>query len=235
MRLVVMDTSVLLPALLAPGGRRRQLLTVLAYSAVAAYHALIGRAEQEAMNAITAEIPGASTGGLPVETLIQNAGDARTILDEFMPAVTPTEFVMTACPLLFDEVEGKILERGHIWGASPDDAKTYRRALLAVTPFIVPPYSAGDVRDYGLGDPDDNFLIHSAIEAQAEFVISDDKKVAPDGGSVKIECPLTGRTVTAIQVNDFVEDYLNNSNFDLSAVSGAGLPLALRAMLVGAP
>lgn len=231
MRIVVVDTSTLLPALFAPGGRRRKLLTVPAYGGIAAYMH-IGGMEKDAMRAILEEeVEGARLGGMPIEVLMERAKDARTRLDEFMPAVTPSEFVMAGCPVGFDELEDKIRSRGHVFGVPEDAAKTYRRALLAVTPFIVRPIETSEVRDYNLSDPADNFLIHCAIEAHAEFVISDDKGVAPDGGSVQIDCPATGRSVIAIQPNDFIEDHLNNSNFEVDAVRGELLPLAYRGMV----
>ena len=137
MRTVVVDTSTILPALLSPQGRRRKLLTVLAYGGIVAY-SRIGGAELDVMRTLTEENDGAVIDGLPIELLVDHARDAHTQMEEHLPAVTPNDFVMASSPLLFDEIKRKISQIGHIWNVSPDGARTYRRALLAVTPIIVP-------------------------------------------------------------------------------------------------
>jgi hypothetical protein len=90
----------------------------------------------------------------------------------------------------------------------------------------VPPYTEGR-------DRDDDYLIHTAVLAQAEYVLSDDRKhIALDPDEPTIYChPDTGQVVKAVQPAYFIEIEVNTLHFDLDGVNPGLLSLAHRLLL----
>jgi hypothetical protein len=85
MRPVVLDTSVVLPAVLSPRGYRRRFLVVLALGALAARKDLL-RQEVHALGAKSASA-GGQIGGATLEALAEQAEARCAQLREASPAV----------------------------------------------------------------------------------------------------------------------------------------------------
>ncbi len=91
MRPVVLDTSVVLPAVLSPRGYRRRFLVLLALGALAARRDL-ARLEADALS-LEAQTPGNASGGREIDTLAQDADARYRRLSKLMPPRCPAATV----------------------------------------------------------------------------------------------------------------------------------------------
>lgn len=229
---VVVDTSVLLLALLSPGGMRRKLLVICAYGALAHY-SHVGGQDQDLLDREIERHGGGEIGGRTVESLVESASTAAAHLEEFLPALPPQDVVLAGSPVLFREVEDKIRRKGHVFDRDREDAEAYSRALVAITPHIVEPFEADAVRPYDIADHRDHHLFQAAAEARASFVVTDDKGVAVEEEPFDVVCPHTGHEFRVSRFMPFVREYVDRSHFSLSDVDGELLPAAFGGVVVG--
>ena len=87
MRPVVLDTSVILPAVISPRGYRRRFLVVLAFGALTARRDLL-RQEADAARAESASTAG-QLGGSTLEALAEQAEARYVRLRDSLPAGCP--------------------------------------------------------------------------------------------------------------------------------------------------
>jgi predicted nucleic acid-binding protein len=171
--LAVCDTSVLLPAWFSAEGRRRKVLVVFAYGALA-YYEQMGAEELELLH----RQEGAAalrTGGPPIEELVEKAAARKARLEEFMPTA-PDDFVLGGSRILFGEFEHKASLVGRLVANLPSDCgATARLAVQALTGVIVPDFSPQDVRAYTTYRHDD-MIVETVLRAGAEIIISDDRR-----------------------------------------------------------
>lgn len=231
MRLVVPDTSFLLPAFLSPDGQRRKLLIVLTYGYFS-YYTRVGTDEIDAVRQ-EAEHGEVTLGGRDVEELVGRAAERRAELEEFLP-MAPDDLTIAGSRVLFDEVERKVASVGPRMlreRFEEDDPARVRRSLEGMTAYVVPDFPRDEVPRHTEGrDRDDDYLIEIAFQAGAEAVLSDDRKhIALTAEEPTVyEDPRTGAKVGAYQQALFVEQFVNSPRFDVNEVDSALLELALR-------
>jgi predicted nucleic acid-binding protein len=230
-RLVVPDTSFLLPAFLSPDAQRRKLLVVLAYGYFS-YYERVAADEIDAVRGDT-EYGEVRLGGRDIEELAERAAGRRAELEEFMPTA-PDDLAIAGSKVLFDEFERKVVSVGPRLlkdRYQDDDPASVRRSLEAITAFVVPEFKLDEVPPYTEGrDRDDDFLIEIALRAGAEAVLSDDKKhVALNAEDATVyETPSGGATVGAYQPALFIQQFVDSLHFDVNEVDPELLEHALR-------
>jgi predicted nucleic acid-binding protein len=177
---VVVDTSVSLPATLSPGGARRKLWVVLAFGALT-YEVEHGRLELDTLSA-QADQEGGLVGGIENSLdRMERAGERRAALAERLPYGTPDDWVAIGSRPLFDEYERKLKEVGtrldpHV---RKDDVPLLRRQMEAVCVIAAPPFPDSAVPAL-TADPKDDPILHTALLADADLLISSDKHLVPD-------------------------------------------------------
>ena len=226
MRPVVLDTSVVLPAVLSPRGYRRRFLVVLAFGALAARRELLHQ-EADALRAESASTSG-QLGGAALDALAEqvHAGYAR--LREALPAGCPDDWRLVASPPLLAEYERKLLEAGPRLDPTlrGEDIDVVRRQIAAACvevtndfdPELIPAYTA---------DRKDDPVIHTALLADATWLIADDTKhisTQPEG-ITEYRLPGTDRRVSAVTFSRFL-DHL--ADVDLDQVDPSLLEVAYR-------
>jgi predicted nucleic acid-binding protein len=221
-RPVVLDTSVVLPAVPSPRGYRRRFLVVLAFGALAARREILPH-EADALRAESA-----STSGAALDALAEQAQAGYVRLREALPAGCPDDWRLVASPPLLAEYERKLRE------AEPrldptlreEDIDVVRRqiatACTEVTdgfdPELIPAYTA---------DRKDDPVIHTALLADAMWLIADDTKhisTQPEG-ITEYRLPGTDRRVSAVTFSSFL-DHL--ADVDLDQVDPGLLEVAYR-------
>jgi predicted nucleic acid-binding protein len=236
-RLVVADTSVVFPAVLSPSGLRRKLLVLLAYGRLSAY-ARFGEDEELAQRQ-EARPPGSVIGGRPITEFLDEARAKKARLEEQLPSLAPDDLCLAGSRPLFDEYEKVLDERGSI--VVPDfsgrEALAARRRLIAITQAITPDFDLDQVPTYtDERDRDDDKVIHTALLARADFIVSDDRHISVDPTSATAYCEPSGdAVVNACRFDHFVENHVNSLHFELPSIDGSLLWLAYELLGVARP
>src|ERR1700691_4757699 len=110
MRPVVLDTSVVLPAVLSPRGDRRRFWVVLAVGGLAARRDLL-RQEADALRAESASA-GGQAGRTRLEVLAEQVDARYAQLREALPQGCPDDWQLVASRPLLAEYERKLREAG---------------------------------------------------------------------------------------------------------------------------
>jgi len=133
MPLVVVDSSVALPATLSPRGLARKFWVLLALGALTHREAHL-RLDLEALDREAAETGGTIGGRPAIETLIERAGERRAALAELLPYDAPSDWTAAGSAYLFDEYERKVRVVAAKLGRDIDDheAAQLRRQVEAV-------------------------------------------------------------------------------------------------------
>lgn len=206
MRPVVLDTSVVLPAVLSPRGYRRRFWVLLALGALAARRDL-ARLEADALHA-QAVAEGGRLGGLALEKLVERAEAGYSRLSEPLPHGCPDDWRMVASRPLLAEYERKLRDVGPRLDPKLRDAdiQAVRRQIEAVCvdmtenfdPDLIPAYTR---------DRKDDPVIHTALLADATWLIADDKKhISTDlAGVTEYRLPESDRRVCALTFSRFLE------------------------------
>ena len=226
MRPVVLDTSVVLPAVLSPRGYRRRFLVVLALGALVARKDLL-RQEVRALGAQSASA-GEQIGGATLEALAEQAEARCAQLREALPAGCPDDWRLVASRPLLAEYERKLREAGPRLNPTlrERDIEVVRQqvatACAEITddfdPALIPAYTA---------DRKDDPVIHTALLADATWLIADDTKhicTQPEG-TTEYRLPGTDRHVSAVTFSRFL-DHL--ADIDLDHVNPRLLEVAFR-------
>jgi len=228
-RLIALDTSLLLPGLLSAAGQRRRLLVVLAYGA-ASYYARFGEDEAAALEQF-AERSDTEPHGLPISDLIARAAEQKAQFEELLPVMTPNDLLLVGGAYLFDEVERKLRERGERIARGEVDSGAVVRLLQAICGSVVPPFPLTETPLHTDGrDRNDDPLIEIGLRAGAIAMISDDRRhvsLSADAPTVYRD-PMTGTQLHAYQFAPFVEEHINTLHFDLGEVDPDLLRIAYR-------
>jgi predicted nucleic acid-binding protein len=226
MRPVVLDTSVVLPAVLSPRGYRRRFLVVLALGALVARKDLL-RQEVHALGAQLASA-GGQIGGAALEALAEQAEARCAQLREALPAGCPDDWRLVASRPLLAEYERKLREAGPRLNPTlrERDIDVVRQQVAAAcaeitddfNPALIPAYTA---------DRKDDPVIHTALLADATWLIADDTKhicTQPEG-ITEYRLQGTDRHVSAVTFSRFL-DHL--ADIDLDHVDPRLLEVAFR-------
>jgi predicted nucleic acid-binding protein len=161
------------------------------------------------------------------------AEDRRAALEE-LPYGVPDDWVAVGSPALFDEYERKLREVGpKLSPALRDtDVPVLRRQLQALCVAASPPF---EVRTSPAltRDPEDDPIVYGALLADADFVISDDKDIVPDGIEHRYEHE--GRSLTAMTFARMMERFFVPEDVDFDQIDGAWLAVAYSMMGGRAP
>ncbi len=225
MRPVVIDTSVVLPALLSPKGYRRRFLVVLAFGALAARRDLL-RLEADALEA-DALASGGALGGLPLQTLVERAEADRANLRERLPYGCPDDWRLVASRPVVAEYERKLREAGRRLDPKLTDAEieTARRVITSLCTDMTADFDPDQIPGYTVDRGDDAF-VHTALLADATWLIADARHIAADrSGVTEYRQPGSERMVSAVMFSHFLEHL---TDVDLDDVEPDLLHAALR-------
>jgi predicted nucleic acid-binding protein len=218
---LTIDPSTLLPALFSPSGRRRKFLVLVGYAALSHY-ARTGPDDLDLMEH-EAGASGGSVAGRSVEEIVAEAGARRAYLEEFLPGVTPDDLALAVSVPLLDELGRKAEDER--WAKrlpSIRDRHAFARTQILALATNVVQVDLERLPEY-TRDRKDDYLVQTALNANASFLISDDKGIAPDDESVVYTDPSSGRRVQAIQFTPFVSEHVESSIFELDKIDGADL------------
>lgn len=221
MPLVVVDTSVALPAALSPRSHPRKLLVMLAYAATA-YRAEHLRLEVDALRAL-AEAEGGEIGGVDaLQSMVDTAERRRAGLAELMPADAPDDWVAVGFGALFDEFGRKLRETGHRLDPAirPEDIPLLRRQFEATCVLGPPPFDPATAPPL-TRDPNDDPIIYGALLAGADFLVSDDRDIVPTGAEQDYEHE--GHRLRAVRFGPFARDVFAGGDFPWPAIEGEWL------------
>jgi predicted nucleic acid-binding protein len=225
MRPVVLDTSVVLPAVLSPRGYRRRFLVVLTLGALAARHELL-RQEADMRRAEAASTRGQPGGAL--DALAEQAEARYLRLRDALPAGCPDDWRLIASRPLLAEYERKLREAGPKLDPTlrEADIDTVRRQITAVCAEVTDDFDPELIPAYTT-DRSDDPVIHTALLADATWLIADDTKhicTQPEN-ITEYRLPSTDRRVSAVTFSRFL-DHL--ADVDLDHVDPTLLQLAFQ-------
>jgi predicted nucleic acid-binding protein len=235
-QLVVADTTVLFPGLIDPDSLYRKLLVVFAWGKLHADLSAV-KEEQAEIDRLLARSPDTELGGhLDQGQLEAEARQRIALIDEHLPAQTPQDFGLVISPPITQEVlDITIAERSALGGRTPELAHAAVASAAAVsTAQIVNDFD--DVPHYTEGrDRKDDPIIHTAVLAGAEWILSQDKKhIALDHRTPTIyAAPHTRRQHKAVSLGYFLNEVLCSgvhfSIDDLKNIDGRLLGLVVQA------
>lgn len=214
MRPVVLDTSVVLPAVLSPRGYRRRFWVVLALGALAARRDLL-RQEADALRAESASA-GGQAGRTRLEVLAEQVDARYAQLREALPQGCPDDWQLVASRPLLAEYERKLREAGPKLNPTlrEADIDAVRQQIAAVCVAVTEDFDPELIPSY-TPDRKDDPVIHTALLADASWLIADDTKhicTQPDG-STEYQMPGTDRRVSAVTFSRFL-DHLTDIDLD---------------------
>ena len=198
-----MDTSVALPATLSPRGMTRKFWLLLAVGALA-YRAEHLRLELHALNEEAKREGGGEIRGAELlEGLARAAEQRLTALHDHLPEDFPGDWVSLGSAVLFDEYERKVREVGAKLNprVSPEMAPLLRRQFEVICVGGPAPFDAATA-PAPTRDPADDAIVYTALLADADFLISDDRDIVPDGDERHLRArrtPCTGGPLRAFR------------------------------------
>lgn len=157
----------------------RKLWVLLAFGALT-YEIEHRRLDLEALREESEAVGGTLAGIEVAEALIAHAAERRTVLAERLPYGVPDDWVAVGSRPLFDEYERKVREIGTRFDLSLDagDARLLRRQMEAICVAAAPPFPPESIPAF-TADPDDDPIVYGALLAGADYLVSDDKHIAP--------------------------------------------------------
>ena len=221
---VVMDTSVSLPATLSPAGMARKLWLLLALGALTYQieHHCLAIEEVRAES----EVTGGLTGALhSIEAEALAAERRRAVLRDLLPHDTPEHWVAVGGAAIFDEYEGKVREIGRRLNPNvrATDVQQLRREAEAVCIAESQSFNREDTPSL-TRDRKDDPIVYTALLSCADYLISDDRDIVPDGSEQAYEHD--EHQVLAVTFNRFVTTYFEPADLDWGAIDGRWLRYA---------
>lgn len=227
MPLIVLDTSISLPATLSRrGAMTRKLWALLAYGALTyrVEHLQLDRAELVAL----ADETGGEVAGLDaLDRMVDDFEHRRAAVAERLPPDAPTDLVAVGFAALFDEYERKLRDIGARFqpGLTADEIAMLRRQCEAICVVGPTPFTADDVPTL-TPDKKDDPIVYGALLADADYLISDDRHIVPDQNEHTYGHE-AHRTL-AVTFNRFAQTYMRPQPFDWDGVDPGVLTDALR-------
>jgi predicted nucleic acid-binding protein len=222
-RLVVLDPQFLAAAFLAPNGRCRKLLVVLAYGRLVSNVERVNAAEIDKLQEEADLLQGTTTIGGPIDQLRDRDHELRALLAERLPIETPAEFGLVTSPEVLEQVR-KLLQSARQRRPSlpPDAADRAHRRLCFHTAkthmhlgdeWTIPRYTEGRA-------PAQEWLIHLATQTEAEFLVTGDTRIAldPNGPTSYVHAQTRNQT-QAWRLDSFIDE-IQGYHFALDDVDG---------------
>ena len=225
MPFVVVDSNVSLPATLASTGLMRKFWMLLVFGA-ATHRAAHLELELEALERQAAELGGEIGGRESLERLTTQAERRRAAMEELLPVGTPSDWVAVGGVDLFSEYERKVAELAvklHV--DPPPDARAARRQLEAVCVVAEPVFDRAAVPALTT-DPDDDLIVWTALTADADLLISDDRDIVPDDADGARFFEHGDRSVLAARFGHLVRTRLDSVEWE--QIDGTLLPQLYR-------
>lgn len=220
---VVLDTNVLLRAILSPGGARRKLWLLLVYGgAVERMHR--AREEQRAAEEQKLVVSG-------VKQALAEAEAAVARIAELLPVGVPDGWWALASPALLDEYHRKLHELREKLARPPLTAELVEQAYRSVVAgcgYLTSEFALQDVPEYTNGrDRDDDLVVHTAILGRASVLVSDNTRhLSLDPEGTTEYAAEDGHVVHAMTFEYFAHAHLDA---DLDAIDGTLLSEAYAA------
>lgn len=182
----------------------------------------INDAELNKLEEEVTEAEGTARIGGPIEELHERDREQLAVLREHLPVMTPDHFGLVTSPELLERVRF-LIQRARVNRPSlPVDAadQIYRRlshhtakAVIQGSDWTIPRYTEGRA-------PAQEWLIHLATQAGAEFVVTDDERVAREPHGPTTYVHQQTRTQTgAWRLDAFVEE-VESLHFNIDDIGG---------------
>lgn len=221
MPLVVVDTSIALPATLSRrGGLTSKFWLVLAYGALS-YREQHLRLELDALEHEAVE--GGEIGGrAALDKTISHTRERRAALAGLLPHGTPSDWVAAGFAYLFDEYERKAMEVGERVGREVNraEAAMLRRQFQAICVAGPEPFDPREVPAL-TRDPSDDPIVYAALRVGADLLVADDKDIVPRDAEGAQLYEHEGRSVLAVTFARLLQDHLDD--VDWNAIDPAWL------------
>jgi hypothetical protein len=211
--LLTVDTSVALPAMLAPSSVPRKLWVVRAYGALV--HRLQHlRVDRDALRELAAAERGELRRDSAIEQVIAQTEERHAALGALLPEGTPDDYVSVGFAALFDEYTRKLREVGRRLDPElgEEDVPAYRRQFEAICAAGPPPFGARNVPALTRG-PTDDPIVYAALPAGCDFLVSDNKDIVPECDEVEYEHG--ERRLRAVRFGHFIRDCFVPEDFPL--------------------
>jgi predicted nucleic acid-binding protein len=210
-RPVVLDTSVILPAVISPRGYRRRFWVLLAFGALAE------RCDLARLQAGTPRVDAhEELQGRDIAELAAQAEARYQRLLDALPPSCPDHWRLVGSRPLLAEYERKLHEVGPKLNPNlrPTDIETIRRQIEAVCVDMTDDFDPEQVPTY-TADRKDDPVIHTALLADATWLIADDKRhISTDPtGITEYQLPGTAHRVSALTFSNFL-DQLSEVDLD---------------------
>jgi predicted nucleic acid-binding protein len=221
---VVVDTSVLLPATLSATGMARKLWLLLVLGAIASQieHHRLTLEELRAEGEVTGALPGALAS---IEAEAHAAERRRAALRDLLPLDTPEHWMAVGGAAIFDEYERKVSEIGRRLNPNvrDTDIQQLRHEAEAVCVVESPSFNPEDTPSL-TRDRKDDPIVYTALLGEADYIISDDHDIVPDGSEHAYEHD--EHHVLAVTFNRFITTYFEPADLDWGAIDGRWLRFA---------
>ncbi len=216
-----MDTSVSLPATLSPGGMARKFWVLLAYGALTYQieHHRLALEELQAESMVMGALPDALDS---IEAEAHAAEQRHVAVRDLLPHDTPEHWVAVGGEVIFNEYERKVREIGRRLNPNvrDTDIPPLRRRLEAICVAGSPSFNPEDSPSF-TRDRNDDPMVYTALLGGADYLISDDRDIVPDGSEHVYEH--NERQVLAVTFNRFVTTYFEPIDLDWGAIDGRWL------------
>jgi predicted nucleic acid-binding protein len=216
-----MDTSVSLPATLSPGGMARKFWVLLALGALTYQieHHRLALKDLQAASMVMGALPGALDS---IEAEAHAVGQRHAAVRDLLPHDTPEHWVAVGGEVIFDEYERKVGEIGRRLNPNvrDTDIPPLRRRLEAICVAGSPSFNPEDSPSF-TRDRNDDPMVYTALLSRADYLISDDRDIVPDGSEHLYE--YDERQVLAVTFNRFVTTYFEPIDLDWGAIDGRWL------------
>jgi len=205
---LVVDRSLILPAVLSANSKYRALLVLLRYGR-ASFYARSGADEKQ----LTEELAGSRFGGPSIDDAVAKAEDEKAALEEHL-GHPPDQWRMLGSRLLFDSYQHTIRKYQGNWGLDldPREIGGIRQKLVLTATGFVPDADLVPIIPYTNRRPTD-VAIHTGLVGGADILVTEDKRII---GASQTH-PESGATMRVLSFDDVSEE-ISTSSFDLSSI-----------------
>ena len=199
----------------------RKLWLLLALGAIASQieHHRLALEELRAESEVMGALPGALAS---IEAKAHAAERRRAALRDLLPHDAPEHWVAVGGAAIFDEYERKVREIGRRLNPNVHDTDVdpLRRRLEAVCVAESPSFNPEDTPSF-TRDRKDDPIVYTALLSCADYLISDDRDIVPDGSEHAYEHD--EHHILAVTFNRFVTTYFEPADLDWGAIDGRWL------------